>query len=111
VTGAPRPAPTVQPAAHRPDAGQLGRLDMRLTYRTVRVLMAIAAHPGSSNRLVAEAAEVSDQGQMSKLLARLCALELIANTGGGPARGEPNAWTLTEKGWLMQGAIAEQTSR
>ena len=81
---------------------------MRLTYRTVRVLMAIAAHPGSSNRVIANAAEVTDQGQMSKLLARLHDIGLISNTGGGAARGEPNAWTLTEKGWRVQGAIAEQ---
>jgi chromosome segregation and condensation protein ScpB len=97
--------------AHRPERNPLGRLEMRLTYRTVRVLMAIAARPGSSNRVVAEAAEVSDQGQMSKLLARLQQLGLIQNTGGGASRGEPNAWTLTNKGWGVQGAIAEQASR
>jgi AcrR family transcriptional regulator len=96
---------------HRPEHNPLGRLQMRLTYRTVRVLMAIAAHPGSSNRVVADAAEVSDQGQMSKLLARLHGLGLIDNAGGGAPRGEPNAWTLTEQGWQVQGAIAEQTTR
>jgi DNA-binding MarR family transcriptional regulator len=81
---------------------------MRLTYRTVRVLMAIAEHPGSSNRVIADAAEVLDQGQMSKLLARLQQISLIKNTGSGPVRGQPNAWTLTDKGWRVQGAIAEQ---
>jgi DNA-binding MarR family transcriptional regulator len=81
---------------------------MRLTYRTVRALMAIAEHPGSSNRVIANAAEVIDQGQMSKLLARLQQLGLIENTGGGSARGEPNAWTLTDKGWRVQGALAEE---
>ena len=86
-------------------------MEMRLTYRTVRVLMAIAAQPGSSNRVVAQVAEVTDQGQMSKLLARLSGIGLIENTGAGPARGEPNAWTLTEKGWRMQAAIAEQATR
>ena len=100
----PRRTAGVQPAERNP----LGELEMRLTYRTVRVLMAIAAHPGSSNRVVADAAEVTDQGQMSKLLARLQALGLVENTGGGAARGEPNAWTLTDKGWRVQGAIAER---
>ena len=95
--------------AHRTERNPLGELEMRLTYRTVRVLMAIAAYPGSSNRVVAEAAEVIDQGQMSKLLARLHDIGLIENTGGGATRGEPNAWTLTDKGWRVQGAIAEQT--
>ncbi|MGA9286051.1 MAG: TetR/AcrR family transcriptional regulator [Solirubrobacteraceae bacterium] len=101
----PKP-PSIQP----PEGNPLGELEMRLTYRTVRVLMAIASHPGSSNRIVADAAEVTDQGQMSKLLARLHTIGLIENTGGGATRGEPNAWTLTDKGWRVQGAIAEQTS-
>ena len=103
----PAPKPT---GVHRPERNPLGELEMRLTYRTVRVLMAIAAHPGSSNRVVADAAEVTDQGQMSKLLARLHDIGLISNTGGGATRGEPNAWTLTDKGWQVQGAISEQTS-
>ena len=54
-----RPAP-----AHR-DRGRLGRpadplrdLGMRLTYRTVRVLMSVAAHPGSSNREIGIASGV-----------------------------------------------------
>src|ERR1022692_2533019 len=105
-----RPVPK-QPAGSRREEGNLlGNLEMRLTYRTVRVLMATATHPGSSNRVIADTAEVTDQGQMSKLLARLHDIGLIENTGGGATRGEPNAWTLTEKGWRVQGAIAEQTA-
>jgi AcrR family transcriptional regulator len=104
------PIPIKPPIAHLHHGNPLGRLEMRLTYRTVRVLMAIAAYPGSSNRVVADAAEVSDQGQMSKLLARLQGFGLIANAGGGASRGESNAWTLTEQGWQVQGAIAEETS-
>ncbi len=73
-------------------------IPMRLTYRTLRVLEAIAQHPGVSNREVAEGAGVQDQGQISKLLARLERLGLIANTGAGHARGERNEWRLTEKG-------------
>ncbi len=95
----------------RANAGPLMQLEMRLTYRTIRVLMAIAAQPGSSNRMVADTAEVSDQGQMSKLLARLQSIGLIENNGAGPTRGEPNAWTLTHKGWQIQNAITEQTTR
>lgn len=85
-------------------------LDMRLTYRTVRVLIAIAAHPGASNRQIAETAGVGDQGQISKLLSRLSHLDLIANTGPGHAHGEPNAWNLTTKGQEIQTAIQTQTS-
>jgi AcrR family transcriptional regulator len=84
-------------------------LDMRLTYRTVRVLLAIGANPGASNRQVAKHSGIADQGQMSKLLARLESLGLVINTGQGAARGEPNAWTLTAKGQEVQQAIQAQT--
>lgn len=102
-----RPLPKM-PLSGSYGGNPLSELEMRLTYRTVRVLMAIAAYPGSSNRVVADAAEVTDQGQMSKLLTRLHDIGLIENTGGGASRGEPNAWILTDKGWRIQGAIAEQ---
>jgi DNA-binding IclR family transcriptional regulator len=71
---------------------------MRLTYRTARVLEDVAEHPGVSNRLVAEHAGIADQGQASKLLARLERLGLLRNTGEGHARGERNAWSLTPTG-------------
>jgi AcrR family transcriptional regulator/DNA-binding MarR family transcriptional regulator len=80
-------------------------LEMRLTYRTVRVLLAIAAHPGSSNRRIADVAEVNNQGQMSKLLARLEHLGLIENNASGGTRGEPNAWTLTSRGRAVEQTI------
>lgn len=71
---------------------------VRLTYRTMRVLTEIAERPGASNREVAERAGIVDQGQISKLLARLHSEELIANMGEGSTRGAPNAWRLTERG-------------
>ncbi len=83
---------------------------MRLTYRTMMVLGTIAAHPGASNRRVGEAAGVSDQGQMSKLLARLERLGLIANRGPGHLRGEPNAWSLTSAGRRLEQSIGAHTS-
>jgi AcrR family transcriptional regulator len=95
------------PVAHR---DPLRDLEMRLTYRTVRVLMAVAEQPGSSNRAVGASAGIPDQGQISKLLTRLHSLGLIENSGAGSARGEPNAWTLTARGWEIHGAIAQQTS-
>ena len=98
-----RPAPELPPrelAAAGEDGGGgrlLEKLEMRLTYRTVRCLMFIAEHPGSSNREVVRGAEVPDEGQTSKLLARLDRLELIANSQAhGP--GHPNRWTLTPHG-------------
>ncbi|MGA7704761.1 MAG: TetR/AcrR family transcriptional regulator [Solirubrobacteraceae bacterium] len=71
---------------------------MRLTYRTVRVLVAIADNPGASNRLIADAEQIKDQGQISKLLARLERVGMIANTYPTPGKGAPNSWTLTESG-------------
>ncbi len=79
-------------------------LPMRLTYRTLRVLSAIAEQPGASNRLIGEMAGASDQGQISKLLARLDKLGLVANSGQGQAYGECNAWRLTPRGEEVQQA-------
>lgn len=71
---------------------------MRLTYRTVRVLLVIAERPNVSNRLVGDLAGIGDQGQISKLLGRLRRIGLIDNTGVAPGQGAPNAWSLTAKG-------------
>jgi AcrR family transcriptional regulator/DNA-binding MarR family transcriptional regulator len=86
-------------------------LEMRLTYRTVRVLMAIGTQPGVSNRRVADASGVTDQGQISKLLARLEHLGLIENSGFGQAKGESNSWCLTPRGKELEQAISAQTER
>jgi AcrR family transcriptional regulator/DNA-binding MarR family transcriptional regulator len=80
------------------DHDPLEGIPMRLTYRTARVLEAISEKPGVSNRAAGDLAGVSDQGQISKLLARLGRLGLIENTGKGHARGERNAWGLTPLG-------------
>ena len=73
-------------------------LNMRVTYRTLRVLSAIGDRPGGSNREIASAAGIADQGQISKLLARLRELGFIRNIGLGHAAGAANAWSLTAKG-------------
>jgi AcrR family transcriptional regulator len=79
-------------------------LNMRLTYRTVRVLIAIAETPGASNRQIARDAGIVDQGQISKLLRRLAATDLIENVGAGQAKGMANAWRLTARGARLQKA-------
>ena len=104
-----RPAPELRPGVGRMPAGiaraaenPLDGLRMRFTYRTIRVLDGVAqlgeqgCHP--SNRMIADYAGIADAGQVSKLLARLERLGLLANTSGGHAKGEPNAWRLTAKG-------------
>ena len=104
-------------------ADPLAGLPMRVTYRTLRVLGALAQRPGASNRVVGELAGVPDQGQISKLLARLERLGLIENgrrtrgvrgsdmrRGGGSQRvaGEANAWCLTARGVEVERALRVQ---
>jgi AcrR family transcriptional regulator len=91
------PAASARQSNSRED-DPLREIPMRLTYRTARVLGVVAQNTGVSNRVVAEHAGISDQGQVSKLLARLQRLGLLANTGEGHARGERNAWGLTPLG-------------
>jgi len=99
---APRPVPDSGRASVGAERDPLDEVDMRLTYRTARVLESIAGLGGRgsapSNRAVAESAGVTDPGQISKLLRRLERLGLAVNTGGGHQSGEPNAWKLTPLG-------------
>lgn len=83
-------------------------LEMRLTYRTVRVLLEIGRRPQASNRQVADAADIRDQGQVSKLLMRLGRLGLIQNLADGQSKGEPNSWMLTRRGEDVREAIVAQ---
>jgi AcrR family transcriptional regulator len=104
-----RRAPRAARAPRKPAVGPLQALPMRLTYRTLLVLAAVATDPGTSNRRIGELAGVRDQGQISKLLARLEDLELVHNTGRGQPRGEPNAWALTARGREIQQTIQGHT--
>jgi AcrR family transcriptional regulator len=101
---APRPRRNVDADAHVHTRDPMAGVTMRLTYRTVRVLVVIAEHPGASNREIAERSGVTDQGQISKLLARLARLELVENNGEGQERGGSNAWRLTARGERVERA-------
>jgi len=100
----------LEPRRERPPSGPraskdpLDGLNMRLTHRTVRVLMVIAEHPGASNREIAEGSGIADQGQISKLLTRLARLKLVENTGDGQEKGASNAWHLTARGEQVERA-------
>jgi AcrR family transcriptional regulator len=106
-----KPAPKLKTKTTPAQRDPLDGLDMRITYRTVRVLMVIASYPDASNRRIATEAGISDQGQVSKLLARLEHLGLVYNRGIGPVKGAPNAWQLTARGRHVEQAIRVQTSR
>jgi AcrR family transcriptional regulator len=84
-------------------------LSIRLTYRTVRVIAAVAAQPGLSNREIGQHADIADDGQISKLLARLARLGLMENTGEGQAKGGANAWQLTQRGAELGRAIGRDS--
>jgi AcrR family transcriptional regulator len=104
--GRPAPVPRTKKADDEAGVVQVASdplhgVPMRLTYRTARVLECVAEHPGANNRVVAKCAGISDQGQVSKLLARLERLGLVVNAGQGHPKGEPNAWTLTQQGELV----------
>jgi AcrR family transcriptional regulator len=88
-----------------------GALPIRPTHRTTLVLGAIAAAPRSNNREVAQAAGLSDEGQTSKLLARLERHGLIENVGVGATHGEPNAWLLTPEGHRVVALLDQSFAR
>jgi AcrR family transcriptional regulator/DNA-binding MarR family transcriptional regulator len=87
-----------QPATTGTPAAASGAF--RMTALTHEVLSTVASlnQRGSnpSNRQLATTVNVKDEGQISKLLARLQAHELLENTGGHRAAG--NAWRLTRRG-------------
>jgi AcrR family transcriptional regulator/DNA-binding MarR family transcriptional regulator len=114
----PTPTPTPKPlrarAARPSDTRTLERdlaeIPMRLTYRTARVLEAVAREPWISNRAIADAAEIADQGQVSKLLRRLEGLGLLVNRGEGHTKGGPNAWRLTPLGERLAARLEVNTA-
>ncbi len=108
------PRPPRERAARASDGRSLERdlaaIPMRLTYRTVRVLEAVAREPRVSNRAIADAAEIADQGQVSKLLRRLEGLGLLVNSGEGHAKGAPNAWRLSPLGERLAARLGVDTT-
>jgi hypothetical protein len=114
-----RAVPRVRRTARRERRSSVGHLlkglEVRPTYRTLRVVYAISELGGQgsnpNNREVAEHASVVDQGQISKLLARLERFGLAQNIGVGHAKGEPNAWVLTAKGRELAQSISTHDRR
>jgi len=84
------------------------QLPRRLTYRTARVLAAVAKEPGASNRRIAQLAEIKDEGQTSKLLHRLAGQGYLRKKAG--SAGKPNAWYLTAQGRRLEEAAARRVA-
>ncbi|HEV2922946.1 MAG TPA: TetR/AcrR family transcriptional regulator [Solirubrobacteraceae bacterium] len=102
-----RPAPQTPGGigSRRAPSGKdpLEGLNIRLTYRTVRVLTFVAENRGASNSETAAGAEIEDPGQVSKLLSRLAGLGLVRNLGDRRG-GTANAWGLTPRGERLERA-------
>jgi AcrR family transcriptional regulator len=94
-----RSAPARDPAS---------KFDIRLTYRTMDALQAVASAPGANNREIGRRAGVANPGQISKLLARLARLGLLENTG--VHRGGANAWHLTSTGRQLVVALGRHST-
>jgi AcrR family transcriptional regulator len=97
-------APAAQGRRPERRTDPLAGTSMRITYRTVRVLMVIADRAGANNREIACDAGITDQGQISKLLNRLAGHGLIENRGVGQPYGGSNAWFLTQRGVELERA-------
>jgi AcrR family transcriptional regulator len=106
-----RPVPRIPQVPPSAGADPFKDLPIRFTYRTARVLATIAEDPGASNRHIATCSGIADDGQVSRLLARLSRCELIENRGQGHAKGEPNAWTLTQRGHTIHATISHHSAR
>ncbi|HST55413.1 MAG TPA: TetR/AcrR family transcriptional regulator [Solirubrobacteraceae bacterium] len=106
-------APTGPSGSHmraraRPNADgprSLGAHVRLLTGRTVAVLVFLGECPGASNRAVAAAVGIGDEGQMSRLLRRLEGEGVVSNRGGGWERGLANEWALTRLGSELDAEI------
>jgi AcrR family transcriptional regulator len=102
-----RPPPVAHaPFEHERTSAVPAAVSIRLTPRTTRVLSAIAAQAGLSNAEVSVRAGVTDQGQISKLLARLAALGLIESRPGNLT----HAWRLTRKGHELEQTIRRESA-
>ena len=81
-------------------SGVSGSSSLRMTVLTHEVLAAVAdlnaGGSSASNREIARAAGVKDEGQISKLLARLRDHGVLRNTGASTTSA--NAWQLTDRG-------------
>jgi IclR helix-turn-helix domain len=107
LSRAPEPPPS---GAERPFAEPFKDLPIRITYRTMLVIDSIARQPGASNRQVADGSEISDQGQVSRLLSRLHRAGLVVNdvpAGSQRVKGERNAWILTDLGAAVRDTLVK----
>ena len=81
----------------------------RLDHRAVSVLRVIGDRPWLYSREVALRAGIKDPAQITRLLAHLTGLGLVASARDAHRRGTPNAWRLTASGEELDRAIGRET--
>jgi len=81
----------------------------RMDHRAVSILRVIADQPWLTGREVAGRAGVEDPAWMSKLLAHLVGLGLVAGVLDAHFRGTPKVWRLTASGEELDKAIGRET--
>lgn len=109
-------AAMIEPRLAGQDAGEAADLAVaqarHLTPQSVRstragrVLRAVAAVPRSSNRKIAHAAGLADNGSVFRVIRHLRDEGLIRNVGSGIGQGRPNAWVVSEAGERAIEAVA-----
>lgn len=108
-----RPPTNTTPAAleHRAALNPLEGVNIRLTYRALKILLAVADQPGLSNREVGDRAGVVNDSQIAKMLGRLARAGLIETTVQGQLNGGANAWRLTPRGKEVERMVERHSNR
>jgi AcrR family transcriptional regulator len=94
---------------HKAALNPLEGIDIRLTYRALKVLSAIADQPGLSNRAVGDRADGVNESHIAKMLGRLARVGLIESTAQGQVNGGANAWRLTPRGKEVERKIGRES--
>jgi DNA-binding MarR family transcriptional regulator len=81
----------------------------RMDHRAVAVLRIIADQPWLTTRELAQRAGLKDPAQISKLLAHLAGLGLVASAREAHRKGTPKVWLLTTSGEELDTAIGRET--
>lgn len=81
----------------------------RMDHRAVAVLRIIADQPWLTTRELAQRAGLKDPAKISKLLAHLAGLGLVASAREAHRKGTPKVWLLTTSGEELDTAIGRET--
>ena len=104
AAGDPRWAPLAQAPVLNLGLGAIHPAIPNNAHRVRRCLLFLAEHPDSSNREIATGIGITDQSQMSRLLASLARENLATKHSEGI--GKRNAWQLTTHGEEIAGMLS-----